>query len=226
MKAEQDMTGPWIAVGGSYPGSLAGWLRLKYPHLVAGALASSGPVNAKPDFPEYLEVVDTALRAQSEECSVNVKRAVSKVISLAGMGESWSSLGKMFRLCQPFDGSRTGLASLVETLLGNLETVVQYNRDKKTGPWSNVTTELVCHIMTSGQGSTLSRFSQLNDLSLKVADAQCLDADYNNKGELYLVGRDDRLTPSEDVEEDGLHGPRQQSPGRHRQQAVALPDLH
>ena len=27
MKKTHDLSGPWIAVGGSYPGSLAGWLR-------------------------------------------------------------------------------------------------------------------------------------------------------------------------------------------------------
>merc|ERR550517_1561497 len=120
--------------------------------------------------------------------------AVSKGISRAQISHGWDKLGKMFRLCQPFDGSKSGLASLVESLLGNLETVVQYNRDKKTGPWSNVTTELVCHIMTSGSGSTVSRFSQLNELSLKVAYSQGLGADYNNK--VRMLRRTDYTDPS------------------------------
>lgn len=40
----------WIAFGGSYPGSLAAWLREKYSDLVYGSISTSGPLLAKADF--------------------------------------------------------------------------------------------------------------------------------------------------------------------------------
>ena len=46
----------WITFGGSYPGSLSGWMRLRFPHLVAGSVSSSGPLFAKLDYYEYLQV--------------------------------------------------------------------------------------------------------------------------------------------------------------------------
>merc|ERR1719369_1017151 len=117
MKLKHKLTGPWVALGGSYPGSLAGWLRLKYPHLVAGSVASSGPVFAKPDFYEYLEVVNKALKHENYECSKALTAAINKLSFLTSHRVGWSMLTKMFNLCKPFNGSeKSNIATLVETL--------------------------------------------------------------------------------------------------------------
>ena len=47
MTEKHNFTGPWIAFGGSYSGSMAAWLRQKFPHLISGAISSSGPLEAK-----------------------------------------------------------------------------------------------------------------------------------------------------------------------------------
>ena len=46
MNQAHNITGPWISFGCSYAGSLAIWLRTKFPHLVQGSVADSAPVEA------------------------------------------------------------------------------------------------------------------------------------------------------------------------------------
>lgn len=36
-----------ITVGGSYPGNMAAWFKLKYPAISTGSIASSAPLTAK-----------------------------------------------------------------------------------------------------------------------------------------------------------------------------------
>lgn len=50
MEYKFDKDVKWIAFGGSYPGSLAAWLREKYPNLVYGSVSTSGPLLAEADF--------------------------------------------------------------------------------------------------------------------------------------------------------------------------------
>ena len=73
---EKNWQGKWIAFGGSYPGSLSAYYRLKFPYLVAGSLASSAPVMAKEDFFEY----DTHVtKVTGPECAGQIRQVVRAI---------------------------------------------------------------------------------------------------------------------------------------------------
>ncbi|OTF78136.1 hypothetical protein BLA29_012616, partial [Euroglyphus maynei] len=119
----------WIVFGGSYSGSLAAWFRMKYPHLVAGAIASSAPVQAVLDFEDYLKVVDESL---GEHCVREIKSATDDLSKLIKSKNNWPEIQKKFMLCSPFDGSNPlDVSNFFGNLAGNFEGVVQYNKDNR-----------------------------------------------------------------------------------------------
>ncbi|KAG8651723.1 hypothetical protein MANES_06G016300v8 [Manihot esculenta] len=99
---------PVIAVGGSYGGMLASWFRLKYPHIVIGALASSAPILYFDDItPQdgYYVVVSQVFRNKSESCYSNITQSWSEIDRVAGESNGLATLEKIFTLCNPLNSA-------------------------------------------------------------------------------------------------------------------------
>ena len=192
MEASHNLTGPWVALGGSYPGSLAAWLRLKYPHLVAGSVSTSGPLLAKADFYEYLEVVTASLDTVTG-CVPALRKAVKRLGELLEDGKGCQYITNKFRLCSPLDRTNTNdVINLYESLIGNFEGIVQYNKDNKAfegAQWGNVTIDTVCDILVSSNTGPVTSLGDweldglagVNDLTLMMTDQTCLDHTYESE---------------------------------------------
>ena len=105
-------------------------LRLKYPHVIDAAVASSAPLLALINFPQYIGVVRDSL---GPECTANIARGTQQIERLLqDSHQGWKALTKSFALCEPLDGTRTmDVRNLFQSLASNFEGVVQYNKDNR-----------------------------------------------------------------------------------------------
>uniref|UniRef100_U5EW69 Putative thymus-specific serine protease n=1 Tax=Corethrella appendiculata TaxID=1370023 RepID=U5EW69_9DIPT len=171
----------WIAFGGSYPGSLAAWVREKYPHLIYGAISSSGPLLAKIDFREYYQVVTDSLAAYSTDCVDDVRASIKQVEILLKHKIGQKSLTQKFKLCDPIEDSvdnNLDVSNLFEAIASNFAGVVQYNKDNS--PHATVTIDQVCDIMANQSlGAPIIRLAAVNSVLLKEQKEECLDFKYD-----------------------------------------------
>ncbi|XP_029634017.1 putative serine protease K12H4.7 [Octopus sinensis] len=174
----------WISFGGSYPGALSAWFRLKYPQLVDGAVASSAPVNAVLNFKDYLRVVTESLATfGGPECNTAISQATEAIEQLLKTPAGRNLLKTNFNLCQEIDISNTlDISNLFSSFSGNFEGVVQYNRDNREFEHvkgTNITITTLCNIMTNkNYGPPIDRYARVNQLMLKTQEEECLDFSY------------------------------------------------
>ncbi|XP_049620786.1 thymus-specific serine protease [Suncus etruscus] len=122
---------PWICFGGSYAGSLAAWARLKFPHLLFAAVASSAPVLAVLDFSGYNDVVSRSLLnpeiGGSPECRAAVSAAFEEAQRrLRAGGTARARLRTELGACGHLDGAEDQ-AELLEALQALVGGAVQYD---------------------------------------------------------------------------------------------------
>ena len=149
-----------VTFGGSYPGDLSAWFRLKYSSIAVGAVASSAPLHAVLDMSSYMDVVASATveLTGDTKCNEALAAAAAHVASLAagGIGSAgMQQLEKDFNTCSPI-ASELDLSVLLSDLMGNIQGVVQYNN-----PNSPVNVVTICAALTA-PGDSYANFVALS----------------------------------------------------------------
>ncbi|XP_072288806.1 dipeptidyl peptidase 2 [Eucyclogobius newberryi] len=93
---------PVIVFGGSYGGMLSVYMRLKYPNVVAGALAASAPILSTAglgDPRQFFRDVTADFQNVSPECRDAVRGAFGRLEELAEK-QDYSSIQEKFALCK------------------------------------------------------------------------------------------------------------------------------
>ncbi|XXQ34913.1 Thymus-specific serine protease [Plasmodiophora brassicae] len=172
---------PLISFGGSYSGALSAWFRIKYPHLVFAAVASSAPVHALTDFYQYNDVVGRSLAAAvvggSEHCKERVKSGFVHLDDMLDKG-LYEEASAAFRSCSPVTTSDDAV-QLVSDLAGIFEGTVQYNNQM------SLNVERICSIMTDPETSPFEALQKLNDHVLDSTETEC--ADYSAESMIHQL---------------------------------------
>ena len=138
-----------IGFGGSYPGDLAAWVRLKYPAIFDGTVASSAPVYAEYNFEQYAQVVGTAMKypliGGSAAC-FNVAKAGAEalralVTSTTPMGSS-DAIPAALMPCGAIN-DELDLSMYEQSVFGLFQGAVQYNLEGRPPYVSDVCAALV-----------------------------------------------------------------------------------
>ncbi|KAM4047654.1 lysosomal Pro-X carboxypeptidase [Anomaloglossus baeobatrachus] len=91
-----------IAIGGSYGGMLAAWLRMKYPHVVVGALAASAPIWQFEDLVPcnlYYQIVTNDFKKSGPGCAESIAKSWSAINRMFGSDEGIRWVSGAFHLC-------------------------------------------------------------------------------------------------------------------------------
>ncbi|CAH0474543.1 unnamed protein product [Peronospora belbahrii] len=175
----------WVAFGGSYPGNLAAWVKLKYPALFAATVASSAPLHVKTNFYEYMEVVGDGLRYfGGGECYHEVEQAIVQLGQLMDGGkESRDYVDELFKPCDPmaneFDDS-----VFEASIMGAFQDIAQYNGIHE----GLMTLEEVCkHFVEPGNA-----LKKLASFINKTRVGDCLDSKFEGavNGTVEVLSRD------------------------------------
>ena len=166
----------FVTFGGSYPGALSAWARLRLPHIVHTALSTSSPVEAMIDFTGYNSVVADSLSyplvGGSDQCLQSMTQAFEAIdAAFTGPITEKHAMATKLMSCTSLDGVNDTMwaaSNYASIIMG----VVQYNIDG-----SGLDIRTVCQKMTQSGVAPIDAFAQVVQLQQGTT---CLDNSYDD----------------------------------------------
>lgn len=98
--------------GGSYGGMLASWFRMKYPHLVQGAIAASAPILQFLDYYDdcslFNKIVTKDYEGYSPQCANVIRKTWPALRRLSRLDSGVDFINSQFKTCKPIRGRDVG----------------------------------------------------------------------------------------------------------------------
>jgi lysosomal Pro-X carboxypeptidase len=127
---------PVIVFGGSYGGMLAAWGRMKFPHVYAGAIASSAPIllfeNTKMIQDKFFRIITNTYRRYNEQCPILIKSGFDALeqirnnTKVAANPSILQELNDLFKPCKPI-ANKADIGNLASLIEDAIEGLAQYN---------------------------------------------------------------------------------------------------
>jgi len=146
---------------------------LKYPHLIAGAIATSAPVQAQLNFPEYFEVVQASL---GPDCAKRVKRVTQLVTQMLQNATGRATLQTLFSTCDPIV-TDDDVSTFMSSLSDGICEIVQYNNDNNQYLPFNVET-LCSRIVGNDDQTLLNSFANFTNFFNQFEGSNCTGTSY------------------------------------------------
>ncbi|KAK0088072.1 hypothetical protein PV325_013260 [Microctonus aethiopoides] len=99
---------PVIAFGGSYGGMLSAWFRMKYPHIIQGAIAASAPIlqfTGITDCQAFSRIVTTDFKTAHSKCPELIRKSWNAIKNLTSHDADKKWLSSTWKLCKPLNNT-------------------------------------------------------------------------------------------------------------------------
>ncbi|KAK6640761.1 hypothetical protein RUM44_012458 [Polyplax serrata] len=127
--SSRSYTSPVIAFGGSYGGMLSAYMRMKYPHIIAGSIASSAPLwsfTGLTPCDAFARIVTADFTAENKSCSKNVRRSWEIINNVTSKEEGLEWMSTEWKLCHPLK-NKTDVDALKDWLADVYGTLAMLN---------------------------------------------------------------------------------------------------
>ncbi|KAK7070268.1 Serine-type peptidase activity protein [Halocaridina rubra] len=184
---------PVVVFGGSYGGMLAAWFRMKYPHIVQGAIAASAPIlqfTGVTPCDKFGKVVTADFARESNECVEVIRKSWSALNTVTADDEGKAWLSNSWKLCDPLKSEKniTDFKDYLSNVWTNLAMVDYPYPANFLAPLPAYPIKVVCSHLTDSSKDQRALLEELN-AGLQVyynytGEAKCLN--FNEQADVRL----------------------------------------